>query len=453
MQLMELRAATDHLRNLHQELLSAAPAEGAAFLAVEPSRGRLVLHSYRVFRRDELEGDGYGELALREEPKVDALAAIKQAGHALVEAHTHPGAAAKVAFSSYDEEELPAFARYVRLKLPGRPFGAVVFGSEGYTGRTWSDHGVVPLTITGVGEAGKLVSWTRPNGDQRLIGGSQRGRYDRQTRALGDEGQQTLASLKVGIVGLGGTGSLVVQQLAHLGLRRFVLVEDDRVEHSNLPRLAGAAWWDALLRRRKTAVARRLIRRVAMRTAVQRPGSLRTQASLSALADVDLIIGCVDNDGARLVLSELAAAHLIPYLDIGVGIEAGSSAEQVGGRVGFYLPGGPCLACADELDFSEAAEDLESEELRRVRVDRAYASDRRVEPALMPLNTVVVGLAMIELLAFATGLRRVTPFLRYDALAARTVRQHVELEAQCPVCQPAFGMGDRHRIERFALAA
>jgi hypothetical protein len=69
----------------------------------------------------------------------------------------------------------------------------------------------------------------------------------------------------------------------------------------------------------------------------------------------------------------------------------------------------------------------------------------------MPLNTVLVGAAMIELLAYVTGVRPVTPFLRYDALAAQIIRQNVERNDGCPICVPAYAMGTRHRIERYAL--
>jgi molybdopterin/thiamine biosynthesis adenylyltransferase len=179
---------------------------------------------------------------------------------------------------------------------------------------------------------------------------------------------------------------------------------------------------------------------------------LRRRSAFAALREVDLIIGCVDNEGARLVLSELAAAFLIPYLDLGVGIEGEpGGAQAIGGRVAFCLPGGPCLACADELDFAEAAEDLETEAARRMRVERGYARDRTVEPALMPLNTTVVGLAMIEFIAFATGVRPVVPFLRYDAVAARVIPLNVSVNEDCPVCGPAKAMGSRQQIERYAL--
>ncbi len=448
---MELRIAAPDLVELHDQLLYSAPEEGAAFLSVEPAAGQLVTRSYRVFDREELDGGGGGELALSEEVQVQELAAIKRGGHGVVEAHTHPDADRTVTFSSYDEQQLPDFARYVSRKLPGLPFGALVFGRNAYDGRAYSSKGTDSLVLRPVGEEAARPAWVGGDDD----GADSRGRderFDRQIRSLGPAGQRRIADLRVGVVGLGGTGSQVVQQLAHLGVQTFVLVDDDRVEPSNLPRLAGASWLDARLRRRKYIVARRAIRRLSRRAAVSRTGTLRSAASLSALRGVDLIVGCVDNDGARLILSELAAADLVPYLDLGVGIEGRPGLpDQIGGRVAFHLPGGPCLSCADEIDFAEASEDLEDESLYHLRRARGYARDRAVEPALMPLNTTVVGLGMIELLAFATGIRRVDPFLRYDALGARVVRQHVEIDPECPVCRTATGMGDRQALERYAV--
>ena len=444
---MELVMSAIEFRRLQAELLSYAPEEGAALLATELSGQRLVVRSTRVFARHELEPTEFGELSLTEDAQVVALADLKRRGHGVVEVHTHPGSGEDVGFSSFDREQLPAFARYVRNKLRSRVYGAVVLGQAGYDGLAVTDTGEEPLVLRLPGECSSQPSWLLEA--RSTTSPSQ---YDRQLQALGPEGQRRVAQLRVGVVGLGGTGSQVAQQLAHVGVAQVLLADDDRVEVTNLPRLAGAAWWDPLIRRRKTANACRLFRRASPHTTVRILGSLREPGSIELLRDVDLIIGCVDNDGARLILSELAAAHLVPYLDIGVGIEAGADgASVIGGRIAFYLPGGSCLACADEIDFTEAAEDLETEALRRIRIDRGYARDRRVEAALMPLNTVLVGLGMMELLAFATGMRSVAPFSRYDALANRVVPQRVEVDPDCPVCGPAAGMGDRQSVVRYAL--
>jgi molybdopterin-synthase adenylyltransferase len=451
MQLMELLMSASEFRRLQHELLAYAPAEGAAFLATEQAGTRLVVRSIRIFDRRELEPSEFGELALSESAQLDALRDLKRAGHGVVEVHTHPGAPTPVRFSRFDREQLPHFSKYVRNKLRVNTYGAIVIGEDSYAGVALDSDGDHDLTLVLRGEHSARPHWFRSASPSSPLDGEQ---FDRQVRALGPEGQRRLRDLRIGLVGLGGTGSQVAQQLAHLGCRNVVLVDGDRIERSNLPRLAGASRRDPAIRTRKTTNARRFFRRLAPPRSVRTFGALQTVDALRALSATDLIIGCVDNDGARLVLSELAAAYLIPYLDIGVGIEGSEfRTSAIGGRIAFHLPGEPCLACADEIDFAEAAEDLEPQALRALRIERGYATDRRIEAALMPLNTTVVGLAMIEFLAFTTGIRAVVPFMRYDALTNRIVSQHVERNAECAVCIPSTGMGDRQQVHRFAATA
>ena len=445
---MRLRLTGSELTELQDELLKNAPDEGAAFLGVEPSGSGLVLHSLRVFSGDELEVGSSGELTISEEAQLSALRGIKTKGHYLVEVHTHPFSVGEVHFSPYDADQLPQFARYVMNKLQLDGFGALVIGQASITGRWWRPTATESLEIEVVGPIDEIPAWFGKN----LADFQDEERFDRQLRALGKMGQARIHRLRVGVIGLGGTGSQMVQQLAHLGVKDFVLVDDDKVEDTNLPRLVGANTDDVLNGVAKSTIASRIIKGQSSDAAIQCTGTLRRQETFEALADRDLVLGCVDNDGARLILSELAAAALIPYLDIGVGIEADGLARGSGGRVGFQLPKGPCLACADEIDFGEAAEDLEIEELRRIRVARGYARDRRIEPALIPLNSTVTGLAAMEILAFVTGFREVIPFWRYDAISQSVTRLNVTVNEDCPVCRPALGMGDRQAVDRYALS-
>ena len=64
---------------------------------------------------------------------------------------------------------------------------------------------------------------------------------DRQS-FLGVDSDARLAAATVGLVGLGGGNSHVVQQLAHLGLGGFVLLDDDIITLTNLNRLVGGSW-------------------------------------------------------------------------------------------------------------------------------------------------------------------------------------------------------------------
>jgi molybdopterin/thiamine biosynthesis adenylyltransferase len=64
-------------------------------------------------------------------------------------------------------------------------------------------------------------------------------RYSRRS-FLGSDAEERISDCTVGIVGLGGGGSHIVQRFAHIGFQDHVIYDDDRVEESNLNRLVGA---------------------------------------------------------------------------------------------------------------------------------------------------------------------------------------------------------------------
>ncbi|MGC4855087.1 ThiF family adenylyltransferase [Micromonospora sp. DT4] len=64
--------------------------------------------------------------------------------------------------------------------------------------------------------------------------------HDRQARRFGQLGQESLSRLRVAVVGLGGVGSILVEFLARLGVGGLVLIDDDIVNETNLPRLLAA---------------------------------------------------------------------------------------------------------------------------------------------------------------------------------------------------------------------
>src|SRR4051794_9796841 len=77
---------------------------------------------------------------------------------------------------------------------------------------------------------------------------------------LGNE--MLLTEARVGIVGLGGAGSHVVQQLAHVGLRRFAIYDADTIEATNLNRLVGGTAIDVAMKMPKAMISERVIRGV-----------------------------------------------------------------------------------------------------------------------------------------------------------------------------------------------
>jgi len=162
---------------------------------------------------------------------------------------------------------------------------------------------------------------------------------------LGAHSETTLAEATIGIVGLGGGGSHVAQQMGHIGIGGYVLVDPDRIDLGNTNRLVGGTILDVLRRRFKTAIAARTIRAL-------NPGARIAENRTSwhdateALKTCDVIIGAVDSFREREQLERFARRYLIPYVDIGMDVHAiGRDGYLVAGQVILSSPGNPCLRC------------------------------------------------------------------------------------------------------------
>ena len=167
-----------------------------------------------------------------------------------------------------------------------------------------------------------------------------------------------------------------------------------------------------------------------------------------------MLFGCVDNDGARLLIAELAASYLIPYFDCATSIESDNEGlTQAGGRVMCYLPlETPCLWCSRQIDQREASFDLASETEKTERVKRGYYNVQGPAPAVISLNGVIASLASNEYLALIAGFGK-TVNVRYDAVKSMVRQQKWEIDRSCAICQASFGLGDRANIERYVLPA
>jgi len=143
-------------------------------------------------------------------------------------------------------------------------------------------------------------------------------RLDRQS-FLGADSEQVLHERTVGLVGLGGGGSHVVQQLAHMGVGGYVLVDPDRIDFTNTNRLVGGTLADAEAETLKVTIAERVIRGLQPDARVV----VVPDTWLAAMDDLkvcDVIVGAVDSYKEREQLERFARRHLIPYLDIGMNV-------------------------------------------------------------------------------------------------------------------------------------
>ncbi len=215
-----------------------------------------------------------------------------------------------------------------------------------------------------------------------------------------------MSGLRVAVVGCSGTGSPVVEQLARLGVGELVLVDPDRIEERNLNRILGATIEDARERRLKVEVLSDHIERIGVGTRLHSvPTALEHPDAIRAVATSDLVIGCMDGLSGRHRLSRLARYYVLPYVDVGVKLEAleDGTINQVAGSIYYIQP--------DGLDFLDrgvlSAEMLEAEDLWRTNPDeyhgrreQGYVRGVHVDrPAVISVNMCYASLAVNEMLA------------------------------------------------------
>jgi molybdopterin-synthase adenylyltransferase len=167
-------------------------------------------------------------------------------------------------------------------------------------------------------------------------------RYSRQS-FLGENSEGLFATVRAGIVGLGGGGSHVAQQSVHHGVGHFALFDPDRIDFPNLNRTVGATFADAISKTPKVVVAERMVKGINPYAEVW-PIQAEWQTDFESLRACDVIFGCLDGFARRAQLEESCRKALIPLIDIGMDVHKGEP-YSISGQVVVSMPGRPCFKC------------------------------------------------------------------------------------------------------------
>ncbi len=181
-------------------------------------------------------------------------------------------------------------------------------------------------------------------------------RYSRQS-FLGENAEALIARCTVCIPGLGGGGSHVTQQLAHIGFQNYVIYDDDVVEESNLNRLIGAKSADVAAQTPKLHLAKMMIYGLQPHASV-RGFACKWQDQPAPMRECQIVIGGVDSYKGREEIEIACRRYLMHYIDIGMDVH-GKDRPVIGGQVILSSPGGRCMRCmgflTDEKLAHEAA--------------------------------------------------------------------------------------------------
>lgn len=277
-------------------------------------------------------------------------------------------------------------------------------------------------------------------------------RFERNIELFGEAGQQRLRESRVAVVGVGGLGTHVVQQLALLGVGCLTLIDGEELSESNKNRYVGVRHDDPVPGSRKVDLAERMA--VAIDPSIQIrkiATTFITAESFAAIGASDAVFGCLDQEGARLVLTELCAAYARPYLDLASDVLPGPPL-QYGGRIVAAWDGHGCPVCLGAVDLAEARRDLASPAMRK-DIEAIYGVDQThlgaTGPSVVTINGVVASLATTEFMVALTGLRPPTRMLHYYGHRGVVTSSKDVPHASCYYCAGIWGTGEKANVERY----
>jgi molybdopterin/thiamine biosynthesis adenylyltransferase len=347
-----------------------------------------------------------------------------QLGHlTLVFVHTHPGSKPPK-FSEIDSRGERILREFLVGRALDRRHAALVMSSSGLRARLLGHDEEIRVVALG---AKRIVEF-----DPEFAEADYSPVFDRQVRAFGAAGQQQLGRLRVAIIGLGGTGSIAAQQLVHLGIRQFVLVDPDIVEETNLNRIVGATRLD--VGHTKVSVAARYLQTFSKEASIETiVGDVIYDSVARRLIDADLILCCTDSHGSRAIVQQVSYQHFIPCIDLGSTItQAAGHITGIFGRVQLLAPGLPCLWCSELLDGAEVRRDMMNESERRL--DPYIVGGREPAPSVISLNGTVVSLAVSMVLGIIAGAPIDATHLIYNARASTLRSVRGAAQEDCFIC-------------------
>lgn len=238
-------------------------------------------------------------------------------------------------------------------------------------------------------------------------------RYSRHLMLAGFDvaGQEALLAARVLIVGLGGLGSPAAMYLAAAGVGRLVLVDDDRVDLSNLQRQV--VHRSDSIGMAKVESARRTLLELNPTISVGVVEGRLSGADLQqTVTNCSAVLDCSDNFATRFALNEACWRAGVPLVS-GAAIRTEAQLSVFDPR----QPASPCYRCL----YREGAD----AELRCAE-----------NGVLAPLVGMVGSMQALECIKLLSGFGRtlVGRLLLVDALGMQVRTMTLQKNPDCPVC-------------------
>lgn len=360
-------------------------------------------------------------------------------------AHTHPGGPAF--FSTQDDANESELARTALLK--GVPLASLVFGTHGaIAARLWENPATFTLatSLTLLGNSFQIRRTENLGGGPAFLA--------RQAMLFGPGFNPLVRSLRIAVVGVGGTGSATAMLLARLGVGYLALIDRDVISETNLNRVHGSRSADVRAGLPKVEIMAREIAAAELGVhVITRQAWVEDPSLRDLLRSCDAVMGCTDDHQGRVMLNRFGHFYGVPVFDVGLRMRSAKDAAafDMVGRVTVVRPGAPCLLCQGTVNLKHAADEglrrADPAEFERRKAEAYVADSGDPAPAVVTFTTSVAAMGVDELIHGLTGFKRAkgmvhTCIRRFDRSEDRSITCQPSLT--CPVCgsRVNWGRGD-----------
>ncbi|KAJ0969200.1 hypothetical protein J5N97_022077 [Dioscorea zingiberensis] len=240
------------------------------------------------------------------------------------------------------------------------------------------------------------------------------------------ENYEKIRDFSVAIVGIGGVGSVAAEMLTRCGIGRLLLYDYDTVELANMNRLffrpdqVGMTKTDAAVQTLSDINPDVVLESYSLNITTVKgfdtfiESLKRKSAEEGRSSGVDLVLSCVDNYEARMVVNQACNELNQTWMESGV------SEDAVSGHIQLLVPGETaCFACAPPLVVASG-------------VDERTLKREGVCAASLPTTMgVVAGLLVQNSLKYLLKFGQVSPYLGYNSLKDYFPAMEMKPNPQC----------------------
>ena len=407
---------------------------------------RLLVREIIPVEADDVISASTGHMSIRSRSFLRVLKRAHLTGQCFIFTHSHPKNVPN--HSPQDDEEEKKLFATTFVRVENAPIHASIVFSfpDRPSGRVWLPNGTTE-PIERVRVIGARFRFHVNDSD----GGRIPPIYDRQVRAFGKDFQRIVRKLHFGVVGNGGTGSAVTEQLIRLGAGEISVFDERMFADTNVTRVYGSRVVDVDIP--KVKLMERLAADIGLGTLVHpHVGNITRLQQIKYLKSCDVVFCCTDDQWGRSLLTRFALYYYVPVIDVGVKIDSQEGiVHSVQGRVTLLVPGSACLFCrrriAPQAVAAESIKSANPEEANELRRQGYIPELEEQAPAVIPFTTTVAASAITEFAHRLTGFmgtdRTATEILHLiDSGRIRT--NSTPPDPNCAICgdRTCWGRGD-----------